>query len=372
MFVLMGILFIAVYGILVFYIGWSGWSWMKPGLSARFKVIYIAALLFLAVSFILARVFDQALILGVIGSYWLAVFSLLLLLLPVVHLLLWLSRLTSLPRHRIQKWAGVVTLAVLAALLGFGSFNAYSPVVREYDIQINKPANGLDKLRIVMAADMHFGLLSGPGHAKRLVNEINALQPDLVLYPGDLIDDNLDAYVKSGIGDIIAGINAPYGVYASLGNHDKLDGPIEELIAALEQSNMRVLYDETITLDNKLTLIGRKDRTEAERSALDALMQDAASELPVIVMEHQPYDLDIAEQNGVDLMVSGHTHRGQIAPANLITNALFENDWGHLQKGTFHSIVTSGFGFWGPPIRIGSRSEIVLINVTFQGSSALE
>jgi predicted MPP superfamily phosphohydrolase len=86
---------------------------------------------------------------------------------------------------------------------------------------------------------------------------------------------------------------------------------------------------------------------------------------PVIVLDHQPYDLGIAADNGVDLIVSGHTHRGQIAPANLITSAIFENDWGYLQKGSLHSVVTSGFGFWGPPIRIGSQSEIVLINLKF-------
>lgn len=368
MLVLIGISFLLVYGILVFYIGWSGWSFMKPVLSARFKLAYIIAMVFLAISFILGRVFSGIAILSVIGAYWLAAFSLLLLLLPIVHLCLWLSKLTSLPRHRAQKWAGFLTLIILVSLIGYGSYNAYSPVVREYTVEINKEAGGLKELKIVMAADMHYGLLSGTSHARRMVKEINQLQPDLVLFPGDIIDDDLDAYLNRNFDEILRDVKAPYGVYASLGNHDKYDGTTQDLIDALERSNMKVLYDEGITLDDKLTLIGRKDRTEEDREELAALMAGTDRKLPVILLDHQPYDLDIAKNNGVDLMVSGHTHRGQIAPAHLITRAIYENDWGHLQKESFHSVVTSGYGFWGPPIRIGSRSEIVVINVRFHGA----
>lgn len=86
---------------------------------------------------------------------------------------------------------------------------------------------------------------------------------------------------------------------------------------------------------------------------------------PVILLEHQPYELSIAQQLGVDLMVSGHTHHGQVFPGNLITKAIYENDWGYVKNGDMHSIVTSGFGFWGPPIRIGTRSELISIRVQF-------
>ncbi|MFB9276472.1 metallophosphoesterase [Cohnella cellulosilytica] len=364
MFILIGLLFLALYGVLVFYIGWSGWKWMKPAVSARFKWLYAAALVFLASSFFLGRLVGSVPVFSLLGSYWLAAFSLLLMLLPIVHLGLWLLRLTSLPRHRAQKWAGAITLLALVSLLSYGSFNAYSPVVRGYEIRIDKQAGGLRELNVVMAADMHFGLLSGKSHAKRMVEEINALKPDLVLYPGDIIDDDLDAYLDKGIGDILTGVQATYGVYASLGNHDKYKGRMEELIAALEQGGMDVLYDEAVSIEG-LTLIGRKDKTENDRAALEALMAGIPRERPILLMDHQPYGLDIAAGNGVDLMVSGHTHRGQIAPAHLITRALYENDWGHVEKGAFHSIVTSGYGFWGPPIRLGSRSEIVQIHISF-------
>jgi len=365
MFIAIGIAFLLVYALIVFYIGWSGWSWMKPVVSRRFRYFYIAALLFLASSFIFARMFEGAVILSIIGSYWLAMFSLLVLLLPVIHLCVWLTKLTSLPRHQVQKWSGIVALTALIAFLAYGSFNAYSPVVRTYEIALDKKGPESGELTIVMASDMHFSYLSGKNHAKRMVEEINALKPDIVLFPGDIVDDDIVPYINKGIGQILSEIEAPYGVYASLGNHDRFKGEIHELIDLLEESNMNVLYDEILTVGDWLTLIGRKDYIDKDRADLSELTAGIDPSHSIFLLDHQPYALDTAQQLGIDLMVSGHTHRGQIAPAHLITQLLFENDWGHLQKEQFHSIVSSGYGFWGPPIRTGSRSEIVQIKVTY-------
>ncbi len=367
MFILIFILMLLLYGLLVFYIGWSGWRWMKPLVPAGFKWFYLAALLFLSSSFIWGRVVSEVPFFSIMGSYWLAMFSLSLLVLPVVHLALLLIRLMRLSRDSIQKWSGAVALVTIVSLILYGTFNAYSPVVRSYDVYIDKQAGQLTELSIVMAADMHFGLLSGRKHAERMVEEIEALAPDLVLYPGDIIDDDLDAFLNKGIDEVMGNVQAEYGVYAALGNHDRYRGDMEQLIAALERSNMDVLYDETIVIEDALTLIGRKDRMERDRAPLADLMAGVSTELPIIMLDHQPYEFDIARDLGVDLMLSGHTHRGQIAPAHLITKAIYENDWGLLQKGAFHSIVTSGYGFWGPPIRLGTRSELVHITVHFIG-----
>lgn len=294
-----------------------------------------------------------------------AIFYVLIILLPLMHIMLWLLRLTALRREGLKKTAGFIVLALLAVAIGFGSFNAYSPTVRAYDIRVDKDAGTLEELNIVMASDMHFGVLSGKAHAARMVKEINDLKPDLVLFPGDIIDDDLDAYLSQGIDQILTGIQATYGVYASLGNHDRFEGEMPDLIAALEHSGMTVLYDEKVTVEG-LTLVGRRDKQDQERAELSTIMGGADPSKPIFVLDHQPNALEEAQQQGVDLILSGHTHRGQVFPAHLITQALFENDWGYLQKGRMHSIVSSGYGFWGPPIRLGSRSEIVQIHVTFQ------
>ncbi|KOP65122.1 phosphoesterase [Bacillus sp. FJAT-18019] len=365
MFIIAGIVALLIYGLLVYYIGRSVWSWWGPGPSTALKWVYIVVLAVVSTSFISGRFFGNLTVLHILGSYWMAIFYVLIILLPLMHIVLWLLSMTALRSDGLKKMAVSVVLVLMVLVIGFGTYNAYSPTVRAYDIQVDKDAGNMEKLNIVMASDMHFGVLSGKAHAKRMVKEINRLNPDLVLFPGDIIDDDLDAYLRQGIDRILTDIQAPYGVYASLGNHDRFKGEITELIAALEDSGMTVLYDEKTTVEG-LTLVGRRDKQDRNRADLSTIMEGTDFSKPVFLLDHQPNALDQAQQQGVDLIVSGHTHRGQIFPAHLITKAIFENDWGYLQKGRMHSIVSSGYGFWGPPIRLGSRSEIVQIQVTFQ------
>ncbi|MBD8069368.1 metallophosphoesterase [Bacillus sp. PS06] len=365
MFILILLISLLIYGGLVYYIGWRGYRWLRPESSSRrFKILYSLVIALAASSFIWGRMSGLT-ILNIIGSYWMACFYLLLLLVPLAHLTVTLLRLTKLSRQRTHKWAGIITLALFISFLAYGTFNAYSPVVQSYEIEMEKGSSTLDNLHIAMAADTHFGLLSGKDHAERMVKEINALNPDLILIPGDLFDDDVQPFLDQKIDQILSNLHAPYGVYASLGNHDKHDGTMQQLIDALENSGITVLYDETIEVQGQFTLIGRKDRTERDRLPLDVLMKDVDLTKPAFLIDHQPYDLDIAQQEGIDLMVSGHTHRGQVFPGNLITKSIYKNDWGYLQKEQLHTFVTSGFGFWGPPIRIGTRSEIVSIHIQF-------
>lgn len=366
MFILIFIISLLLYGGLVYYIGWRGLHWLRPESSSRrFKILYSLVVLLAASSFIVGRMTGLTFI-NIIGAYWMACFYLLLLLVPLAHVTVILLRLTRLPRHGTQKWAGFITLGLLIFFMAYGSFNAFSPVVRDYEIQIEKGSSSLDSLHIVMAADMHFGLLSNKNHAERFVEKANALNPDLILLPGDLFDDDVQPFLDQEIDKVLSKLHAPMGIYASLGNHDRHDGTMMELIEALEQGGINVLYDETVDVQGDFTLIGRKDRIDRDRLALNLLTTGINTEKPIILIDHQPYELNVAQQSGIDLMVSGHTHRGQIFPGNLLTDAIYENDWGHLQKEQMHSIVTSGFGFWGPPIRIGTRSEIVSIEVEFE------
>lgn len=356
-----------IYNLLLFYIGWNGWKWLKTlvGNKRWLKAAYWPILFIFSYSFIFGRWADESPLLTWTGGIWLGVFYFCILLLPLVNLFVFLTRFTKMPREKVIKWSGFVTLAVMVCLFIVGVYNAYSPVVRNYQINIPKMVEGKRNLKIVVAADTHFSEMSGASHAKNLVKRINALQPDVVLFPGDIIDDNVKPFLDKGIPDILKQIKAP--VYASLGNHDREKAGVD-LIQIFNNSGMKALDDEVIGLENGITLVGRKDRgyQDVARAKLEDLMEQVDPAKPVILLDHQPYDLDIAQNNGIDLMVSGHTHRGQIFPANLITNMLYENDWGYLKKGQMQSIVTSGYGFWGTPLRIGTRSEIVMLNVSFQ------
>ncbi|MCH6266345.1 metallophosphoesterase [Neobacillus citreus] len=357
---------LVIYNLLLFYIGWNGWKWMKTFIieKKRARFFYWLILVFVAYTFVYARFLDDSAIFTWLGGIWLGIFYYSVLLLPFVNLFVFLTRFTRIQKEKVVKWSGFTTVLIISGLFTLGLYNAFTPVVRTYEINIPKHVEGVKSLNIVMASDMHFSEMSGANHAKNLVKHINALKPDLVLFPGDIIDDDVDPFLDKGIPDILKKIKAP--VYASMGNHDREDPGID-LIKIFNNSGMRLMADEVIVLDNGITLVGRKDRgyQDVVRMKLSDLMKQVDLSKPVILLDHQPYDLDVAENNGIDLMVSGHTHRGQLFPANLITNRIYENDWGYLKKGQLHSIVTSGYGFWGTPLRIGTQSEIVQLKVEF-------
>jgi predicted MPP superfamily phosphohydrolase len=132
-----------------------------------------------------------------------------------------------------------------------------------------------------------------------------------------------------------------------------------------------VLRDESVLVNDALYIAGRKDKTaesaaQGGRLSVSSLLSELDADRPIILMDHQPYHFDKAAAAGVDLMLSGHTHRGQFAPNHWVTRRIFELDWGYLIKDKMHVVVSSGFGTWGPPIRLASRSEIVEIKVQFK------
>jgi predicted MPP superfamily phosphohydrolase len=166
-------------------------------------------------------------------------------------------------------------------------------------------------------------------------------------------------------------LKAPLGVYAVTGNHEYIGGKVPQYIQAMQEIGIPVLMDEAVVIENSFVVLGRKDKASAGfkgggRKSVAELVETLPRELPIIMLDHQPSDLNAAQAAGIDLSLSGHTHRGQMAPNHWITKRMFELDWGYKQKGSLHAIVSSGFGFWGPPMRLGSRSEVVEIKVTFE------
>ena len=227
------IIVLVLYNLTVFYFALMTRKWIFCDKSPIFNKIYIVTFILFANIFIFAFGFDYAVVRAV-GSYWMAVLYILFITVPILHIIVFATRFTKLRTYRVEKWAGWLILLMVIVIMGYGSYNAYNPVVQTYEVTINQENEQTNQLNIVMAADMHFGMLSGKNHAARMVEEINKLQPDLVLFPGDLVDDSVHEYIRQGMADIIANIDSTYGVYASLGNHDK--GDIPELIEVSARS----------------------------------------------------------------------------------------------------------------------------------------
>ena len=368
------VLFLALYSLLQWGIGWHASAWLGQLFPSAGGASFWIPFAVVAYAYILGRLasvrFDAAPVraLMTIGAYWMAAMFYLLLLLPIADLAVWLLGLAGVESPALAAGWGVV--AALAALLAYGSWNAWRPVARDYRIRVRKPAAAGAKaeLRIAVASDLHLGATVGRRHLRRFVREANAFEPDLVLLPGDLIDDDLGPFLKGRLADEFRGLRARLGVYAVTGNHDPFGGRAGAAFAeAMEAAGIRMLMDEAIDVGGEATLVGRLDRSVGRfggrRAELSALLAAANRRLPVVLMDHQPLGFAEAEAAGVDLMLSGHTHRGQLAPSHLITRRLFDLDWGYVARGGFHAIVSSGFGFWGPPIRIGSRSEWIRVTL---------
>ncbi|HUI65552.1 MAG TPA: metallophosphoesterase, partial [Bacteroidota bacterium] len=198
-----------------------------------------------------------------------------------------------------------------------------------------------------------------------------ALKPDLILLPGDIVDEDLGPVIRENLGEMLRSLHARLGVYAVTGNHEYIGGA-EAAVAYLRDHGITVLRDSVAKLDNGLYVIGREDRSSTQfggkkRRALSDLMSDVDRSHPLLLMDHQPFHLEEAAKEGIDVQLSGHTHHGQLWPLNYITEAVYELSWGYLRKGNTHVVVSSGVGTWGPPVRTGNRPEIVLLKLRFRG-----
>ncbi|MDR3184451.1 MAG: metallophosphoesterase [Prevotellaceae bacterium] len=378
-FVLVLVVILSVYLLVNVYVFIRGWQALEIGL--RYRWIYAVVMPLLAVSFIgaqfLKRAVDSPVVdfFWLLGSLWLAALLYVLLSVALVDLVrLTLRGFGEKPailyaHYGITKFVlFCVITGVTGVLLATGYYNATRPVVNTVDIEIDKPAAGRNPLTVVMAGDMHLGCINGRRALQRWVNAINAQQPDVVLLPGDVFDDNPAVVARKKLGDMLAEIKAPLGVYFAPGNHESY-GNLPQAVDYLHTHRVQVLPDTVVLVDDRFYVAGRLDRSSEQhgvkRKPLRELTADLDREKPVFLLDHQPAKLEEAVDAGIDLQVSGHTHRGQLWPFSLLTKRVYELDWGYLRKGNTHFYVTQGVGTWGPPVRLGTRSEIVRLNVRF-------
>ncbi|SFE54367.1 hypothetical protein SAMN04487969_103310 [Paenibacillus algorifonticola] len=361
-----------------FYIGWNGWLYLSALLPLENPLPYAFIVAIVSFSYIIGRLLQPVTplrkigrVFKLIGSYWFAVMEYAVLLLPPANLIYWLLTRLDIPSYTAVLSVGSVVVVIMLTILLRGSWNAWSPIVRTYSITIAKSAGPRKSLRIGMASDIHLGTIVGKRHLARLADAMERMKPDLILLPGDVIDDDIGPYIDDYMSEVMKRLKAPLGVYAVLGNHEYIGGHIARFIAEMDAVGIRVLLDESVKIDDGFYVIGRKDLSAkradpAGRQSVKELVAALDASLPLIMMDHQPSDLEQASLQGIDLSLSGHTHRGQMMPNHFFTRRLFELDWGFLQKGQLHAIVSSGFGTWGPPLRIGSRAEIIQLNVEFR------
>lgn len=365
--------------------------------SKWFAVTYIAVYSLLALSLLFAFLLPSGALqvfVKRVSNYWLGTFLYIMMFVIAADIIrLILKRIPGKLHDLLFSkpgyiFSGLFLTCLIAAFSIYGSVHARNIKIRPYDVTIEKSCRGHQELKIVLAADMHLGYSIGKAQMKQMVKKINSQQADLVLIAGDLFDNDYDAVQDpDGIAQILAQIESTYGTYGVFGNHDvteRLLGGFSVTDAESEirdsrfedfakKANIQILDDEVICIDDAFYLVGRMDASKpgdgtSNRKSPSEILSGLDMSKPVIVMEHQPVQIEELAEAGADMQLCGHTHDGQIFPGNLTINLFWENPYGYMQKGSLHSIVTSGVGVWGPAMRVGTDSEICPITVHFAAS----
>ena len=272
-------------------------------------------------------------------------------------------------------YTSIGIFAVMLLLFGYGNIH-YNNKARELiDIKTDKAISSDKKsTKIILLSDLHLGYHNRRSDLRKWVDLINAEQPDLILIAGDIIDISIRPLIEENMAEEFHRLKAP--VYACLGNHEYYSSQ-PKARQFYREAGITLLQD-SVAKNGNLCIIGRDDRTNVQRKSLAMIMEDARKQGMIssldlhygkysneflFLLDHQPYHLEEAEQNGIDFQFSGHTHHGQVWPISWITDALYEKAYGTLQKGNTQYYISSGMGIWGGKFRIGTQSEYVVLTI---------
>lgn len=324
----------------------------KTGICVAISLAYVFLVASLLIAFFLP-IGPARRIMKLISNYWLGILLYLILAVLMADAICFLLFLITKRRLKCRTAAaGGICAVVVLGLSAWGAYNARIIQVTPYEITVNKDGGRLENLNVVLAADLHLGYNIGTAHMMQMVDKINEQNADIVVFAGDIFDNEYEALDDpEELIAVLQKIQSKYGVYACYGNHD-----VEEKILAgftfggnkkkessiqmdefLERAGIHLLQDEAVLIDDSFYLYGRPDaqrpgRGINMRKTAAELMGELDTEKPVIVIDHEPKELQELADAGVDIDLCGHTHDGQMFPANLITALMWENSYGYLKK----------------------------------------
>jgi predicted MPP superfamily phosphohydrolase len=308
-----------------------------------------------------------------IGAIWFAFLAYLILTLLIIDILLIFNKLlkflpTFLFEIKNKRILALMIFSFISTFLFLGNLNKRDIIINELEVEIQKKKSNLDSLTIALASDIHLSPIDGEKLLSKIVDKINSINPDIILLAGDLVDDKSEILIRHQIGKSFSRLKSKYGIFSINGNHEYING-VESSVKYIEKLGIKMVRDTAILIDNNFYIIGREDSVKfrfvgEHRKTLSDLVKELDF-YPKILLDHTPFNLNEAIENNIDIQLSGHTHHGQIFPGNLITPLIYEISWGYKKKANTHFYVTSGAGTWGPPVRIGSKSEIVKIKIKF-------
>ena len=341
-------LILALYGSMHGFVAWTLAKQFPRFSLPIYSIIFILTVMSIAV--VAVRTKSIGSLFGQLGSYWMALGLLAFVIYALFHFLPFPS----------FWWS----TACIVLLFAGGIWQAERLQKTSYKVEtipVEQP------VRIALLSDIHLGYVNGVRKLERIVQRVNEEQPDVVFIAGDLFDSNFEAMRHpERIQELLSTFQSTYGTFLAWGNHDAGDN-FDKMRALVLQTNIHLLEDEVVDV-GPFVVGGRKDVRPigdqgGERHSIEQALDAIDSSKPVFMLDHQPSTV-LDYDDRIDLIVSGHTHRGQVWPFHLITQKIFPVDYGMLRKENGNvAIVSSGAGFWGPPIRIGTKSEYVIIEL---------
>jgi predicted MPP superfamily phosphohydrolase len=334
------------------------------------RIVFSILICFFALIFFVGMFFENKFPIGVVtvmqhvGGTWL--FSLLyfvpiVLIIDIVRLVNrffpFLPKFFAVNPQTTGLYVFFSVVGIVAVILVSGIIRFNNPSVVRPDFKTDKRINSVPK--IVVASDLHLGYTTGNNKLNDFVEFINSQSPDIVLLCGDIFDRSVRPVESKNMLAKLKEIKASKGIYAVSGNHEYY-GNREKAFRYLSETFV-LLRDSVAQPTEDIYIVGRDDRTNKNRKPLKELMQGIDHNKLIILLDHQPQHLEEAQEAGVDFQFSGHTHDGQVFPISLIASKLYEKSYGYLQKGNTQYYITSGLGLWGAHLRIGTRSEIVVL-----------
>ena len=320
-----------------------------------------------------------------VGNVWLGAIIFLLMAVLAVALV------TPMVRHwckakvlsrRATVICGVIVFSFTAIMLTAGMIHAKDIKVNSYDVNVKAENSGT--LKVAFVADLHMGSQVGVSMVKDMAEKINAMSPDLIVIGGDVFNSDFAAIQEpEELKKIFTSMKSTYGTYGVYGNHDVAEVLFggfaisakdeafrdQRMADFLKDCGVKMLEDESMELE-AFTLVGRLDAEKSgdgtsNRQSTRELLSNINRDKPVIVVEHEPVELAELEELGADVVLGGHTHNGQFFPLTIPQSFLWQNPCGLLKLGDMSSIVTSGVGFYGPPLRLFTDAEVCEINITY-------
>jgi len=263
---------------------------------------------------------------------------------------------------RLYALSSIILLSVVIVIAGAINMNTIR--ISKYQIEVPRKLSMAAHLRVAFVSDFHIQQNTSQSFVEQFVRKVNALKPDIILYGGDMVEGDKENETTETIESAIRNIHTKYGSYGVIGNHEFYGGNEKGIF--FRNAGIKLLCDTMVRIENSFYLAGRYDKHFRKRKAVNEIAGIDSNDLPIILLDHRPTELQEISRTEADIQFSGHTHNGQMFPINLITRSVYELSWGYKKIRNTHFFVSSGLRLWGPPVRTSGKSEIMLVDIYFK------